>query len=410
MSIGNEITQDMKQLQGDIEVSRWPQKSLSEVAVIERDSIQPSEIKSGTLYLGLEHIESGGKILSALEVSNGELASSKFRFTPAHILYGKLRPYLAKITCPEFNGICSTDILPILPNGDMDKRYICYFLRQPKIVAFANSRASGANLPRLSPTALSEISLPVPPLSEQKRIAEILDRAEALRAKRRAALALLDELTQSIFLDMFGDSEVQNSKWPVHTVAEYVAEFQGGKSLESNDDNNSQRRVLKVSAVTGMKFRPLESKPIDDAYEPANDHFVRNGDLLFSRANTTELVGAVAYVTNCPQNLLLPDKFWRFVWRDEDAVHPLFIWHLFQSRPVRREIGNRASGTSGSMKNISKAKLFGIPTILPPFVLQQQFAERISAVERIQDRLRASRAELDQLFASLQHRAFRGEL
>jgi type I restriction enzyme, S subunit len=77
-----------------------------------------------------------------------------------------------------------------------------------------------------------------------------LDRAEALRAKRRAALALLDELTQSIFLDMFGDAEVQGSKWPVLKIADYVAEFQGGKSLESTDDNHSQRRVLKVIAVT----------------------------------------------------------------------------------------------------------------------------------------------------------------
>jgi type I restriction enzyme, S subunit len=395
---------------GDVEVSLWPQKSLGEVAVIERDSIQPGEIKTGTSYLGLEHIESGGKILSVPEVSNGDLASSKFRFTSEHILYGKLRPYLAKIACPDFNGICSTDILPILPNVFMDKRYICYFLRQPDIVALANSRSSGANLPRLSPTSLSEILLPVPPLSEQKRIAEILDRAEALRAKRRAALALLDELTQSIFLDMFGDAEVQGSKWPVHKIAEYVDELQGGKSLESNDDNSSQYRVLKVSAVTGMKFRPEESKPIDDDYEPPEDHYVRNGDLLFSRANTTELVGAVAYVTNCPQNLLLPDKLWRFVWKDKKAVHPLFVWYLFQTRPVRREIGNRATGTSGSMKNISKEKLFGIPTILPPIELQRTFADRIIAIERMQDRQKESLSELDQLFASLQHRAFRGEL
>ena len=144
-------------------MSLWPQKSLGEVAVIERDSIQPGEIKTGTSYLGLEHIESGGKILSVPEVSNGDLASSKFRFTSEHILYGKLRPYLAKIACPDFDGICSTDILPILPNDFMDKRYICYFLRQHDIVVLANSRSSGANLPRLSPTSLSEILLPVPP-------------------------------------------------------------------------------------------------------------------------------------------------------------------------------------------------------------------------------------------------------
>ena len=129
-------------------------------------------------------------------------------------------------------------------------------------------------------------------------------------------------------------------------------------------------------------------------------NFHAPGDLLFSRANTTELVGAVAYVTNCPPNLLLPDKLWRFVWKDEKAVHPLFIWYRFQTRLVRREIGNRATGTSGSMKNISKAKLFGIPTIIPPFQLQQKFADRITAVEEMQNGPKVSLTELDQLRTS----------
>ncbi|MEI7462277.1 MAG: restriction endonuclease subunit S [Pirellula sp.] len=297
----------------------------------------------------------------------------------------------------------------IIPDRSrLDHRYLFHALRS-KVPYWLSQRVGGGQ-PNISQGVIKKTKIPLPSLSEQKRIAEILDRAEALRAKRRAALALLDELTQSIFLDMFGDAEVQVSKWPVHKIAEYVNEFQGGKSLESNDDKSSQYRVLKVSAVTGMKFRPEESKPIDDDYEPPEDHYVRNGDLLFSRANTTELVGAVAYVTNCPQNLLLPDKLWRFVWKDKKAVHPLFVWYLFQTRPVRREIGNRATGTSGSMKNISKEKLFGIPTILPPIELQQTFADRIIAIERMQDRLKESLSELNVLFATLQHQAFRGEL
>ncbi len=272
------------------------------------------------------------------------------------------------------------------------------------------TKVRGTTADNIPTESLRQLQIPLPPLLEQKRIAEILDRAETLRAKRRAALALLDELTQSIFLDMFGDAEVQTSKWPVKKIGEYVSEFQGGKSLESTDSETSQHRVLKVSAVTGMKFRPEESKPISDEYVPPGDHFVRNGDLLFSRANTTELVGAVAYVNNCPANLLLPDKLWRFVWKKEHRIHPLFIWYLFQTRPVRREIGNRATGTSGSMKNISKEKLFGISTILPPFELQQKFADQLVSIEGVQHRSIESSKELDQLFASLQVRAFRGEL
>ena len=268
------------------------------------------------------------------------------------------------------------------------------------------------NISNLNTDRCLNLPLPLPPLAEQRQIAEVLDRAEALRAKRRAALAQLDTLTQSLFLNLFGDDGANRKKWPVRAVADYVREFQGGKSIEAESSENTvtRNRVLKVSAVTGMKFLVHESKPVPDSYEPPKEHFAKPGDLLFSRANTTELVGAVAYVESTPSNVLLPDKLWRFVWRDPDAIEPLFVWSLFQTPTLRREIGRRATGTSGSMKNISQEKVFGIKTILPPITLQREFARRVSAVTQLKAAQRASLAELDALFASLQHRAFRGEL
>jgi len=393
-------------------MSAWQTKQLAEVATIERSALQPSQIKSGTTYVGLEHIESGGAFLDPKPVDVGTLASSKFQFTDRHVLYGKLRPYLAKIACPNFSGICSTDILPILPGLKLERRFLYHYLRQPLMVDYANSRAVGVNLPRLSPSVLAKIEIPLPPLAEQRRIAAVLDLAEALRAKRRASLAQLDALTQAIFFDMFGDAGDNPKRWPVKPVHAYVADFQGGKSIaeESGENVLTKNRVLKVSAVTGMKFRPNESKPVSDSYEPPIEHFVRPDDLLFSRANTTELVGAVAYVEHTPPNVLLPDKIWRFVWRKPVIVEPLFVWTLFQTIALRREIGRRATGTSGSMKNISQEKVFGISTILPPLALQREFARRVSTVDKLKAAHRTSLAEMDTLFASLQHRAFRGEL
>ena len=192
----------------------WPKVALREVATIERSSLQPEKIKTGTTYVGLEHIESGGAFVNLKPVDAGALASSKFQFTERHLLYGKLRPYLAKIACPDFTGICSTDILPILPSQKIERHFLFHFLRQPSMVDYANSRTVGVNLPRLSPSTLAEFEIPLPPLAEQRRIAEVLDRAEALRTKRRAALAQLDSLTQSLFLDLFGDPVSNPKKWP----------------------------------------------------------------------------------------------------------------------------------------------------------------------------------------------------
>jgi len=133
-------------------VREWPTVALADVAAIERDAIQPEQIEDDTIYVGLENIETGGAFSEVGQVDAGALASSKFRFSSRHVLYGKLRPYLAKIACPEFSGICSTDILPILPGPKIDRRYFFHYLRQPSMVDYANSRAVGANLPRLGPS------------------------------------------------------------------------------------------------------------------------------------------------------------------------------------------------------------------------------------------------------------------
>jgi type I restriction enzyme S subunit len=270
----------------------------------------------------------------------------------------------------------------------------------------------GVGLKHVTRGVVQNLRLPLPALSEQRRTTKILDRAEALRAKRRAALTQLDTLTQSIFLDLFGEPGANPKGWPLRLLSEYVAEFQGGKSIEAESGNGviTRHRVLKVSSVTAMKFLSEESKPVPDNYYPPAEHFVRVGDLLFSRANTTDLVGAVAFVDSVPLNVLLPDKIWRFVWREPVVVDPLFIWVLFQMPAIRREIQRRATGTSGSMKNISQQKLLGISTVLPPLPLQRQFAKCLIGVEKLKVVQQRCLAELDALFATLQDRAFRGAL
>ncbi|MDZ4347652.1 MAG: restriction endonuclease subunit S [Candidatus Binatia bacterium] len=265
----------------------------------------------------------------------------------------------------DFPFCMGADGIKVLrPKVDADVKYLYHYLRQLRLHDGGYDRHF---------KYLKRAEVVLPPLAEQRRIAEVLDRAEALRAKRRATLAQLDSLTQSVFLDLFGDDGENSKGWPVRAVADYVREFQGGKSIESESGENviTRNRVLKVSAVTGMKFLAHESKPVPDNYEPPKEHFAKPGDLLFSRANTTELVGAVAYVNSTPPNVLLPDKLWRFVWREPAGIEPLFVWALFQTPTLRLEIGRRATGTSGSMKNISQEKVFGIRTILPPIDLQR---------------------------------------
>jgi len=270
----------------------------------------------------------------------------------------------------------------------------------------------GGSLLRARPGAAADIEVPFPPMEEQRRIAAILDKADALRRKRRTALQKLDSLTQSIFLDMFGDPVANDFSFPVVSVSNFVSQFETGKSIAPNEDEDaaSPFRVLKVSAVTSHDYRPEESKPIPEGYLPPESHFVRSGDLLFSRANTSNLIGATAYVAHAEKNRLLPDKIWRFIWRDAAKIEPLFVWFLFRQPSIRRAIAQLATGTSGSMKNISQEKVLGIRVGLPSLAKQKRFAGAVSLWMQSREKMCCSMTMSDENFASLQHRAFRGEL
>jgi type I restriction enzyme S subunit len=259
---------------------------------------------------------------------------------------------------------------------------------------------------------LESILLPVPPLAEQERLVKLLDAANALRKLRTQADRRTADLIPALFYEMFGDPIRNERRWEVYPVSSFVSELYGGKNVNpaGADEAAGRFRVLKISAVTSGNFRPEESKPVPAAYEPPPQHIVRAGDLLFSRANTTELVAATSYVFEAPESLLLPDKLWRFVWKEPRLVEPLFIWWLFQSSSVRREFGRRATGSGGSMKNISKPKVMSLEVPLPPMVLQRKFASRVAEIRALEVEQAKSRSRLDNLFQSVLHRAFSGEI
>jgi type I restriction enzyme S subunit len=273
-------------------------------------------------------------------------------------------------------------------------------------------RAAGATVKNLNIDLVKDVQVPLPPLSEQRRIADVLDWAEALRAKRRTALAELDSLTQSIFLDMFGDPVVNSKGWPRVQFGDLLVNIDSGWSPNCLDRpaTGDEWGVLKLGAVTRCEYNSAENKALPPDIEPDSSLEVKPGDLLFSRKNTYQLVAACALVRETPPRLLMSDLIFRFRLRPEIKVDSDFLHQLLICPTKRREIQKLAGGSAGSMPNISKARLQTALIEVPPLSLQREFADRVTAVEKLKAAQRASLAELDELFASLQQRAFRGEL
>ncbi|MDH2105246.1 restriction endonuclease subunit S [Acinetobacter ursingii] len=312
----------------------------------------------------------------------------------------------------EWNGqdaCINQHIFKVVPNNEkIDKTYLKRALELS--IVEMESQVHGATMKHITRGKFLANQIPLPPLAEQRRIASILDQADELRQKRQQAIEKLDQLLQATFIDMFGDPVSNPKGWDLVRVGEVVDEFIGGKNIECPDESDSDYKILKVSAVTSKVYKPNESKFAPNTFEPNPLAIVEKGDLLFSRANTTELVAATAYVWETPENIVLPDKLWKFSISDESKVNKLYLWDLFKNIEFRNELSKLSSGTSGSMKNISKGKLNELKMPLPPKELQDKFAEFSTKLWGQIKTFQQSSDSLDSLFNSLQNQAFNGTL
>lgn len=215
------------------------------------------------------------------------------------------------------------------------------------------------------PKTLLACEIPLPPLPEQRRImarieelAAKVNEAHALRAK---GLKETEALMKSARRSLFGETPLAD--WI--PLSRYVTQIENGKSpqCESRPATSQEWGVLKVGAVSFGSFDEHENKalPVGIQFDPR--HEIHPGDFLMSRANTTELVGASAIVGKTRRRLLLSDKTFRFHFRPDAELYTQWLDHAMKSPALRAQIDKGASGTSPTMKNISKEKVLSL--VLP---------------------------------------------
>lgn len=170
-----------------------------------KKSIKPEHIAEGQKYIGLEHIEKEtGDILEVVELAENELKSNKFWFNEEYVLYGKLRPYLNKVASPNFEGICSTDIIPFKPiENKSNKSFLIYLMKGKWFVNYANERTSGANLPRVSPKDILKFQTINPPIKLQTLFAQKIANIEAQKALARQELKESEDLFNCLLQKAF---------------------------------------------------------------------------------------------------------------------------------------------------------------------------------------------------------------
>lgn len=346
-----------------------------------------------------------------------DIGSAKKSVEPGDVLLSRIVPHIRRAwVVPEKSDkrqIASSEWI-VFRGKEFFPAYLRYFLTSDQFHAqFMNTVAGvGGSLLHARPDQVASIAIALPKFEEQKRIAAILDKADSICRQRQQAIETSNELAPSLFVEMFGDPDSNPHGWPMTRLDKFVAAFEGGKNIATDDIPSDATKyfILKVSVVTWDEFNPAESKPVPPSFSPPESYFVQKGDLLFSRANTTQLVGAAVYVYETPDNLILPDKLWRVKLRTPHQANLLFLRYAFRHPAIQSEIGKRASGTSGSMKNISQGKMRELQIPLPPVAKQGLFAEIVMRIRKQQMNQQEAARESSDLFKSLVQRAFKGEL
>jgi type I restriction enzyme S subunit len=377
------------------------------------------------VYIDLSAVDQETKqIIGAREVVCGEAPSRARQLVSGNdVLVATVRPNLngvARVPNDLDGATASTGFCVLRPQPTiLESGYLFHWVKSPPFVNDMVRKATGASYPAVSDKIIFQSQIPLPPLPDQKRIADILDRADALRAKRRAALAELDSLTQAMFVDLFGDPDTNPKNWASESVAELCAPRAYGCVGGPFGSDLTQADYVEFPGVPVIRGQNLSTNsPFldEDGFvfvsEAKAKALSRNGalrgDILVSQRGA-RLAGQVALIPSHSQfeNYIVSQSQMR-ISPDLNKVDPLYLVYYFRSPRAVRRMEARTISTGVPHINLGILREFLVE--IPPISLQREFANRVNAVEKLKTVQRASLVELDALFAALQHRAFRGEL
>jgi len=184
----------------------WEKVPFKEIAEIETESFDPTNFSGSMEYVGLNSIvKDTGIIIDVETIVEGDVKSNNYRFSSDHILYGKLRPYLNKVAFPEFDGVCSTEILPIRPIKEVStKLFVGYLMKTEVFLEYADKNSSGANLPRIGPRMIRKFQAIQPPLDLQLKFDSIVQKIKADKRSTDCSLIKSEDLFSSLVQEVFG--------------------------------------------------------------------------------------------------------------------------------------------------------------------------------------------------------------
>ncbi len=378
---------------------------------------------SGVKLLNVANIEKSGTL--NLEKTDRHLTASEVAQKYSHFLIdegdlviassgisfdsdGLLRTRGAFVEKQHLPLCLNTSTIRFKPvDGVSDLKFLRHWIDSRNFRVQISKLVTGSAQQNFGPSHLKATQIPLPPLAEQKRIAAILDAADALRTKRRESLAQLDALLQSTFLTLFGDPVENPMGWKVSSLRSFAELENGDRSSNypsGPDVLDSGVLFLSTKNIYDNKLIFNNCQFISEKkFKSLSRGKLRRNDLVITLRGT---LGSCA-IFDCEFDTGFINAQIMII-RPSDRIISTYLHSLIVTDRMKRHFEELSTGVA--VKQLTGKQIGGLAIPLPPLPLQQKFAAIVEAVERQKAAQRAHLAELDALFAALQHRAFRGEL
>ena len=361
------------------------------------------------------NVDGNGMLLIAGAGDFGEIhpAPEKYTTAPGKICQAgdvilAIRATIGEKVLAERRYCLGRGVAGLRARHGLDGRYLWHWLTH--VSPDLATKAKGATFKQINREDIGEMRITVPPVTEQKQIAETLDKADSLRAKRRTTFAQLDTLKQSIFLDMFGDPATNPKGWPrpsLLALLETAETFVDGDWVESKDqDPDGDVRLIQLADIGDGIYLDKSSRFLtSNTARRLRCTHLKVGDILVARM-PNPLGRACQFPGDARDAVTVVDVC--IIRPEPKGPHPTWLMCCINTPGFRSLIARESTGTTRS--RISRGNLSRLPAIAPPLALQQKFAHRLEAITELRGKSVSAVTQCDSLFASLQHRAFRGDL
>jgi len=360
------------------------------------------------VYVDVAAVDNSVKAITGAKPVVGSEAPSRARklIRAGDVLVSTVRPNLNAVAMvpPELDGeVASTGFCILRATERVLPEYLYYFTRAKVFVDGLTLLVAGAMYPAVTDSQVLDQELPLPPLPEQRRIVDLLSRAEGIVRLRREAEKKTAELIPSLFLDMFGDPVTNPKGWPVATVGDVLAAADYGSSSKASSDG-AGLPMIRMGNVTYAGNLDLDNlKYVDLPAEEAERYSLQEGDILFNRTNSKELVGKTGlWDGSC--SAIVASYFIRLRVQP-DVMRPHYLWAFMNTAHMKRVIFDTARGAIGQ-SNINSKELKAFPLPVPPLPLQEQFALRCADVSGMATQQSAATIKAQSTFDALLAQAF----